>query len=72
MTKVQLRYRLTGPLTDEMLDRIARAHGIYGIDHIKLEPSGDRVTVEYDASRLNAREVEKTLWDIGLSVALDV
>jgi hypothetical protein len=71
MTKVQLSYKLTGPLTDEMLDRIARAHGIYGIDHLKLHPSGDRITVEYDASRLNAREVEKTLWDIGLSVALD-
>lgn len=71
MTKVQLRYRLTGPLTDEMLDRIARAHGIYGIDHVRLEPGGDRITVEFDASRLNAREVEKTLADIGLGVSVE-
>ncbi|HYO81426.1 MAG TPA: hypothetical protein VES20_08505 [Bryobacteraceae bacterium] len=71
MTKVQIEYKLVGPLSDAMLDRIARAHGIYGIDHVKLSPAGDRVIIQYDASRLSAKEVEKTMHDIGLAVALD-
>ncbi len=57
MTKIQLKYELTKPLDDTLLDRISRVNGVYGIERIILSPGMDSITVEYDASRLNALEV---------------
>lgn len=72
MTKVQLDYSLLKPLDDEMMDRIARAHGIYGILRISVLPSLDRLTVEYDASRLSPLEIETVLHQLGIPVVVHV
>ena len=69
MTKVQLNYRLTRKLDDEaLMDAIGRAHGVYGFARVTLSPGLDALTVEYDASRLNANEVEDWLRRSGLPV----
>ncbi len=68
MTKVQLRYELLRPLDDTLLKRISGAHGIYGFQRILVEPSMDRIMVEYDASRLTRNGVEAKLHGAGIPV----
>jgi hypothetical protein len=68
MTKVQLRYELLRPLDDTLMKRISDAHGIYGFQRIQVEPSLDRIVVEYDASRLSRAAVETNLHGAGIPV----
>jgi len=69
MSKVQTKYRLSRPLDDAALEAIAKATSIYGIYAVKLSPSLDSVTVEYDASRLMPAHVPPALAGVGLPVA---
>ncbi|MCC7154278.1 MAG: hypothetical protein IT161_06870 [Bryobacterales bacterium] len=66
MTKVQARYRLTRPLDETLLEAVAGAHGIYGLQRIVLAGAGDAMTVEYDASRLTLKDVDNRLRGLGL------
>jgi hypothetical protein len=68
MTKVQLRYELLRPLDDVLMKRISDAHGIYGFQRIQVEPSLDKITVDYDASRLSRAGVEAKLHAAGIPV----
>jgi hypothetical protein len=68
MTKVQIRFRFERPLDENQLQRLADAHAFYGIFHVRLNPSMDGVTVEYDASRLGPKEVESALAGAGIPV----
>lgn len=72
MTKVQLQYELIRPVDELLMDRLARAHSVYGILRVTLAPSLDRLTVEYDASRLSPLEVERYLHGLGIPVVLSV
>lgn len=56
------------PLDEDALLAIRDAQSIYGIDRIQLAPSLDALTVEYDASRLRAAEVEAILRRKGLPI----
>jgi hypothetical protein len=71
MTKVQVRFRLQKPLDDFMAARISDAHAIYGLHHVRLSPSLDRLLVEYDATRLRPAEVESALASAGIPVERD-
>jgi hypothetical protein len=69
MTKLQIRWPLERPVDDDILTRIAAAHGIYGIQKITVAPSGDAIMVEYDATRmLSPAEVETTLGMQGIPI----
>ena len=68
MTKVQLRYELLRPLDETLMKRISDAHGIYGFQRIMVEPSLDKITVEYDASRLTRDSMEAQLHGAGIPV----
>lgn len=68
MTKVQLQFALTKPLDGLMLDQIARVHAVYGLARVQMNPSLDALTVDYDASRLTAADVEAALHRAGLPV----
>lgn len=72
MTKVQLAYDLLRPLDDNALEQISRVHGVYGIERVVIAPSLDKLTVEYDASRLTPREVENVLHRVGVPIVLHV
>lgn len=61
MTKVQLEYPLVRRLVDTDSQAIVRVHSWYGIMRVKLAPSLDHVSVEYDASRLSEKDVEEVL-----------
>lgn len=66
MTKVELHFDLVRPLDESLMARLAAAHSIYGIHRAQLDPSLDAVTVEYDATRLTADEVEAALHQAGI------
>lgn len=69
MTKVELSYDLSEPLSDHHLDQIRRLHGVYGIIRVRVTPTLDGISVEYDASRLSEFEVESVLASAGLPIA---
>jgi len=68
VTKVQLQFRLRKPLDDAMMNRLAAAHTLYGIQRVKVAPSLDSLMVEYDATRLRPAEVESALAEAGIPV----
>ncbi|MBV9508512.1 MAG: hypothetical protein JO323_26285 [Acidobacteriia bacterium] len=68
MTKVQVHFRLQKPLDDKQLSRISDAYAIYGIQRIQVAPTLDRLTVEYDATRLRPAEVESALASAGIPI----
>ena len=70
MTKVTLHYDLTRTLTDEDCETIAALHGVFGIARVRLEPTLDKITVDYDASRLMRKDVESILTGHGVPLRL--
>ena len=68
MTRVQRRYGLSHALDSELLEGIARLHGVYGF--LRLEPGPEGLLVEYDASRLTERDVEAHLRRAGVPIEL--
>ena len=69
MTKVTLHYDLSRPLTEEDYANIATVHSVYGMVRVQLAPSLDKITVDYDASRLMKKDVEATLGRYGIPLA---
>jgi len=65
---VQVHFRLPKPLDEALLPRLNQVHTLYGIQKVNLAPSLDRLTVEYDASRLRPAEVEAALAGAGIPV----
>ena len=70
MTKVQIHFRLQKPLDDAQFSRISDEYAIYGIQKIRLDPSMNGLTVEYDATRLRPAEVESALARAGIPIEL--
>jgi len=71
MTKVQIHFRLERPLTEELMERIATAHSIYGIMRIQVTPTERELLVDYDASRLTTENVEAALRRGGIPIDLE-
>lgn len=70
MTKVTLHYDLERKLTEEEdYTHIAAIHSVYGMVRVQLAPSLDKITVDYDASRLTKKDVEATLGRYGIPLA---
>lgn len=69
MTKVTLHYELRRPLTDEDCNNIAAIHGVYGIARVQPNAALNKLTVDYDASRMMKKDVEATLARFNLPVA---
>ena len=68
MTKVQKHFRLQRPLDDSLMEKIAEANSLYGIERIKIAPSGEELMVEVDATRMRAIDVEMALQRAGIPV----
>jgi len=65
MTKVQRHFQLQRPIDEALMEQIAHVNSIYGVERIRIEPSGN---LEYDATRLNTAEVETVLERAGIPV----
>jgi hypothetical protein len=68
MTKVQKKFTLQSPLDEALMQQIADAHSIYGIERILIGSPSDKLTVEFDATRLRATDVEAALQRAGVPV----
>jgi hypothetical protein len=68
MTKIQLPFTLSSPLDEEIMNRLAGIYRTYGILRIDAKPGEDKMTVEYDATRLSPEEVEAILAKEGIPV----
>lgn len=68
MTKVQTNFKLSRPLNDNDLQAIARMHAIYGFLAVRVQPSGEELFVEYDFSRLSAKEVRGAVQENGIPI----
>ena len=68
MTKVQKHFRLQRPLDESLMQQIADANSIYGIERIVIAPSREELMVEFDATRLLTTEVETALQRAGIAV----
>ena len=66
MTKVQKHFRLERPLDEALMQQIADANSIYGIETIKIASSREELIVEFDASRLRTSDVEAALQRAGI------
>jgi hypothetical protein len=68
MTKVQKHFRVQRPIDESMMEAIAEANSIYGIERILIAPSREELMVEYDATRLLADGVASALQRAGIPV----
>jgi copper chaperone CopZ len=69
MTKVTQHYDLARKLTEEDYANVAAVHSVYGMARVQLAPSLDKITVDYDASRLMKKDVESALARYGIPIA---
>jgi len=68
MTKVTVEYDLVRALGDDDAEAVSRAHGVYGIARLRLAPTLDKISVDYDASRLSESDVASWLLRVGVPV----
>ena len=66
MTKCERIYELHQPLDGRLLEAISQAHGVYGLQKLKVHADLRSLTVGWDASRLSLPQVESLLAGIGL------
>jgi hypothetical protein len=69
MTKVTLHYDLSRKLTDDDFANVAAMHSTYGMVRVQVAPSLDKITVDYDASRLMRKDVEAVIARHGVPIA---
>ncbi len=69
MTKVQKRFQLQKPLDEALMQNIADAHSLYGIERIVIGSGNQDVLVEFDATRMRVANVESALLQAGIPVA---
>ncbi len=68
MTTVQITFRYQGEFLPEAAFRTQEYHANYGIRQMKVDDANRLVTVEYDATRLDAAGVAAVLLRCGVPV----
>ena len=68
MTNVQIDFALLKKLDDNDAEAIGDVHSVYGIHKITIAPSLDRITVDYDATRMTPHDVGSILISHGVPV----
>ena len=61
MTLVEVTYELQGPLRPEQLRALGQFANTYGLRRFRVEEQLNRLSFEYDASRLKETEVAHVL-----------
>jgi allophanate hydrolase subunit 1 len=72
MTSVEIQFRYTTPPTEAATFAMANIREVYGIRRLKFDQAARTLTVEYDATRLNAATVAKLVRQAGLEIEADV
>jgi hypothetical protein len=68
MTKVDLQFDLVRKLEDADAEAVGRVNGYFGVERVQIAKSLDKITVEYDASRLSRRDLEGALVRYGVPI----
>jgi hypothetical protein len=69
MTFLELTFELQRPLQPEQLRWLGEFANIYGLRRFRVDNTNQRLSVEYDASRLKATEVIQVLRRARIPVA---
>lgn len=72
MTNVDVVFRYATPPTEAVSLALANAREVYGIRRLTFDRNASTVTVEYDATRLNAGTVAKLVRNAGLQIVEEV
>jgi len=68
MTLMEITYELQSPLDTDQLKRLGSFANTYGLRRFRVHEDTNRLTFEYDASRLKETEVEHVLRQARISV----
>ncbi len=72
MTSVEILYRYATPPTEAVTFALADAREVYGIHRLKFDRAARTLSVEYDATRLNAAAVSKLVRQAGLEIEAEL
>jgi hypothetical protein len=68
MTLVEVTYELQAPLRPDQLRKLGEFANTYGLRRFRVEESQNRLSFEYDASRLKESEVAHVLRSAAIPV----
>ena len=71
MTSVEILFSYTTPPTESVAIALASMKDVYGIRRLSLDGAARTLSVEYDATRLNAAEVLQLIRQAGLEIAAE-
>jgi len=72
MTLLEITYELQSPLSLEQLSRLGDFANTYGLRRFRVDEQQNRLTFEYDASRLRETQVAHVLGQAGIAVTRKV
>lgn len=72
MTLVEITYELQSPLTEEQLSHLGQFANTYGLRSFRVDEETNRLSFEYDASRLRETQVAHVLGQARIAVARKV
>jgi hypothetical protein len=72
MTLLEVTYELQTPLTIEQLTRLGEFSNTYGLRRFRVDEAKNRLSFEYDASRLKETEVIHVLRQAKIAVTRKV
>ena len=68
MTLLEITYELQSPLSHEQLQRLGEFANTYGLRRFRVDEKHNRLTFEYDASRLRETQVAHVLGLAGIPI----
>ena len=68
MTLLEVTFELQSPLSLEQLSRLREFANTYGLRRFQVDEQHNRLTFEYDASRLRETQVAHVLGQAGIAV----
>jgi len=68
MTLVEITYELQSPLTEEQLRHLGQFANTYGLRSFHVDEATNRLSFEYDASRLRETQVAHVLGQARIAV----
>ena len=68
MTLLEITYALHAPLSIEQLGRLGEFANTYGLRRFRVDETQNRLTFEYDASRLRDTQVAHMLGQAGIPI----
>ena len=68
MTLLEITYELHSPPSFEQLQRLGEFANTYGLRRFRVDEKQNRLTLEYDATRLRETQVAHVLGKAGISV----